>query len=361
MCQSGHYRRTSQPSRGSPRLSDRCGLMDERNALADQNDGLQLELGSAHRQLQNTERQLQAAEEQVKKLRQEAATFRSIILEEAGTQKVSDEEVVSSFSKLRQATQKLSRLFPLNDKPSLSDKHQERAEVTEFYNPARWGSLSTKDQGLLIRAKIFEILYDRILVGACFGLDGFEKSMALERPGGGREGKRDPQGTIEPGLQRFERLLKEKNIRKSTIEDWRITTIRCAEKCQVKEETSKATASEILFLFEPLISKQIGPTEVQTLRSAITELCRDAFDLRMTMRMSKEGYACKMVNKKSGQRQSLSSNKYWVDAMAVEGSKNSEASDEIAYTLFGALVKCPDGRDGKVLEKGQVVLIRKQY
>jgi hypothetical protein len=79
----------------------------------------------------------------------------------------------------------------------------------------------------------------------------------------------------------------------------------------------------------------------------------------MMMRKSKDKYIVETV--KSGTGVSLSATESKADAVAVEGGKNSEGSDEIAYTMFGALTKQGPAEDQpvKVLEKAQVVLRRK--
>ena len=100
--------------------------------------------------------------------------------------------------------------------------------------------------------------------------------------------------------------------------------------------------------------------DAEALEAEILRLCRDAFRLRMNMRGSKEGYACVMP-RQAGKVVLMSENEDLADAFGVEGPKNCEASDEIQYTLFGALVKHPEyrGEEMKVLEKAQVVHKRK--
>lgn len=51
----------------------------------------------------------------------------------------------------------------------------------------------------------------------------------------------------------------------------------------------------------------------------------------------------------------VQANEYWVEPQAVEGGKNNQGSDEIAYAIFGALVKRSGVRE-YVLEKAHVVL-----
>ncbi|KAK3326053.1 hypothetical protein B0H66DRAFT_530059 [Apodospora peruviana] len=328
-------------SRNSSSLSwirERDALDNEKNALGADNSDLRRRLDGAVAKLQRTEGQLRGAQDEIQKIRKESAVFRNIIMDQATTQKVSDYEVVQGFRDLYQSIQKLARSpsYALNDReaPDLAPHHQERADMVDFYGMAGWGGLSAKDRGLRMRAEFFRILYDRILANNCFGLDGFEKDKVAGHIAG--------LGTVEPGLQRFERLLKEKHISDSVIDSWRIATINCVEKCQVEEETSKATAREIFVFFEPLLSSR-------------------AFGLKITMRNSREGYACGLTEQEDCIRQRilLSAHESWVEAVAVEAGKDNEAGDEIAYALFGALFKLQGGKPAKVLEKAHVVLRKK--
>jgi hypothetical protein len=76
----------------------------------------------------------------------------------------------------------------------------------------------------------------------------------------------------------------------------------------------------------------------------------------MMMRKSKDKYVVEKIGVDAGV--SLSALESKADPVAVESGKNSERSDEIAYTMFGALTKQPEGEGHpvKVLEKAQVVL-----
>jgi hypothetical protein len=86
------------------------------------------------------------------------------------------------------------------------------------------------------------------------------------------------------------------------------------------------------------------------------ELCKDAFKLKMMMRKSKDTYLVERIGPEVGLP--LSALEDMVDPVSVEGGKSSESSDDILYTVFGALTKQPQGKDQpvKVLEKAQVVL-----
>jgi len=143
------------------------------------------------------------------------------------------------------------------------------------------------------------------------------------------------------------------------ISDWRISTIKCAELSGTEELNSTSASNYIYAILAPLLAKRTRPSGEDTLRAGILELCKDAFKLRMLMRKSKNRYLVKTID--PGKTVLLSACENTAYSVSVEGGNNSEESNEMAYVLFGALVKQPQTADQpeKVLEKAQVVLKRK--
>lgn len=186
-------------------------LRATQEAVKKQNDLLRRQRSAVVETLRHAETQLQAKQGEVEKLREQSAVLRDIVLGQAGTQKISDDEVVQGFLKLRQTVQRLVHSLTdlLEEVPKLHVRHRERVEVVQFYY-GRWGSWLPKDRALQMRARVFQILHNNILKRDCFGLDGFEKDKVDGPLALGKKGQRDPLGTIEPGLRRFESLLREK-------------------------------------------------------------------------------------------------------------------------------------------------------
>jgi hypothetical protein len=140
--------------------------------------------------LYQVEKELHNAQAEVKMLQKKEAAFRSIILDQASTQKVSDSEIVHGFLQLRQQVQAIasSRSYQVNQILSLSalprDMHQ-------FYTLQQ--KLPRKDRLLRMRAQIFKILHASILDHPCFGLEGYRVT----------EGDRD----IEYSLAALENIM----------------------------------------------------------------------------------------------------------------------------------------------------------
>ncbi|KAK3291636.1 uncharacterized protein B0H64DRAFT_409635 [Chaetomium fimeti] len=347
------YEQASSPLSqiGGTRFAEPHGeskVLGTRNiALQRELDAVKRELAIAQRKNLGLEGQLRENQEQVNKLRGKEAMFRTIILDQAGVQKISDDEILQGFLKLRQDIQKLSRSpsYVVDTNPVLATGPQgTTSSLASFYRASAWGTLGLVDRRLRMRAKIFDVLHFHILGYNCFGLQGFQTNEA------------GVLGQVEPGLRRFEYTLTELGVSENVISDWRIATINCVELTGIEDATSERATTDIFSLLAPLLSKHIRQSEEEVLRSSILSLCKDAYKLRMMMRKSKDIYAVEKIGLDGVP--SLSALESKADPIAVENGKNSERSDEIAYTMFGALTKQPEGEGQpmKVLEKAQVVL-----
>ncbi len=143
------------------------------------------------------------------------------------------------------------------------------------------------------------------------------------------------------------------------INDWRTSSMACVELCEeLHDKTSEWIAGSINKLFEPILSRVALTRQEEKNQAckAIRAICEDAFRLRMMMRKLKTGYEVRTTSNNGFLK--LSRNAGWMDAEAVEGGKDSEASDVVLYPVFGALIKCVEGNKFKVIEKAQVVLKR---
>ena len=146
------------------------------------------------------------------------------------------------------------------------------------------------------------------------------------------------------------------------ISSWRILTIDCLEKLRLKVPYVATLCVDEIFLFlEPLLVKAIPRHQEDELKAKLLELCNEAFELRIIMRRSTDHYTCEVPGF-AGWPLLASKCEELAETMAVEGGRPNQASDEIAYTLFGGLVKqAAEYGDGKkkVLEKAQVILKRR--
>lgn len=298
------------------------------------------------------------------RLKAKEVKFREIIVGKAGVQKVTDQEVICVFASLRQQVQALSRnsVYKLDVNPRLPSKPTPRMRT--FYS--HWkGALNVKDLAMRMRAEIFYMLDDRILSVRCFGL----------HEGDGSEEQLRGNDCVERYLQRFEEILEENkglipNLKQTrrradlsivgddAIAEWRISTLKQIDDLKLPGDYSRQTAYHIFDLLAPVLHPKASKEEEDEVYKVILEVCRQAFNLRMMMRKSKEGYRCESPHIED---RFLSRIEPFADSFGVEGGKSDDQSDEIAYCLFGALVKDARhlGGEKKVLDKAQVILKRK--
>jgi hypothetical protein len=124
----------------------------------------------------------------------------------------------------------------------------------------------------------------------------------------------------------------------------------------------RLVVDDVLAFLDPIIAPDITEVQLQDLENEVAQLCEVAYHLRMDMRASKEEYAIWIPNlSKDSDEQLLQRVAEFADSFGVDGGKSGDGSDQIAYTLFGGLVKHPEHRaEGlTTLEKAQVVMRRK--
>ena len=149
-------------------------------------------------------------------------------------------------------------------------------------------------------------------------------------------------------------------VNEDLVADWRITTIECMSHVSAGAHMSRIMAQKMYDFFAPILADvgQQGQREQgqRELLAKMTDMCHEAYELRMMMRRSRVRYACEFPPKTA---KPCFQDEYegLVESISVEGGKNKEDSGEIAYSLFGGLFKDTEtGR--KVLERAQVIMKR---
>lgn len=113
--------------------------------------------------------ELRDLEREMARLQKKEAYFREIILGSAGTQKITDHEIIQAFSDLRQEAQQLasSPVFDLKNIHKIAPDPRKQ-KTRQFYAVCR--DLRSRDVSNRLKAHIFTVLYQRILVRQVFGL-----------------------------------------------------------------------------------------------------------------------------------------------------------------------------------------------
>ncbi|CAH0033346.1 unnamed protein product, partial [Clonostachys rhizophaga] len=300
--------------------------------LIQQNEFLTKELVKRDNDLRKTHMQLSTAKEKGTKLR-------AILLEKTNFDRVSDHEIKDKFLSIRQKAQAISRSSTYD---------------LSMLDPAIWGHLTVQDRKNIIMSGIFDLLQCYILNSRVF----CQYQLLYDQP------DPNPRYDIEVALSDIETILEHNHVDETLIVNWRIATMDCLSELIGSSPRHKIVAHEIFADFALLISPKSGTREQNELREQFQTICDEAWEVAMIMRRSREGHKC-FVPPTGTTKCLFNAYESLVEPITVEGGKNEDGSDEIAYSLFGALVKgaqCHWEATGEgVLEKAQVVLKRREH
>lgn len=325
---------------------------------------------------------LSQRQEEIDYLKDSEAKLRDIILDKTGSQEVTDDDIRSNFLKLRRGVQDIvtkSKYFGeyKSTKQKLANMPKDSSKM-EFYD--RLSRLERKDRALRVRSRVFWMLNGCILGAKHFGL----KQTRLQF---GDSSKLDGE-RIGDALAEFEEVLIHAKGKLPTpgtssdcetnrlpfqvpgpiIADWRVGTLKCVDHLLSRANRIPASrivapvVDDILSFLDPIIAPNITAVQSKDLQDDVALLCEDAYYLHMDMRASKEEYAIWTPDLSEDSDEGFQpSVERFAESFGVEGGKSGDGSDQIAYPLFGGLVKHPEyrGEGLTVLETAQVVMKRK--
>jgi len=145
-------------------------------------------------------------------------------------------------------------------------------------------------------------------------------------------------------------------VNEGVIADWRICTLDCVELLKLPEEYSHFVARNMEIFFAPLISKRATESQRKEIWEKMVEVCQKSVKLKMMMQRSKEGYIVQSLDTKESSI--YPHMEHFAESMGVESGMSADASDDIAYLLFGGLTKYAKhpGGERKTLVKAEVIL-----
>ncbi|KAG6114574.1 hypothetical protein E4U13_003292 [Claviceps humidiphila] len=307
-----------------------------------------LEVDTLEARLQSLETQLQQERAQTKdkvarltrsiqQLAEEKAKLREVILGNSVKQNISDEDIKQRFANLRQQIQALAN----NAAYDLSLEQIFPRALGDV--KIKWSSFSPADRVFYIRSVIFGIIHRHILSRDIFGLEDSRLS---------REHHREMQ--LHDALGDFEGLLRENKVKGTLISDWRLATLKCVESFRPASRDRSAASSDIWNALEAFVRHG---QDTLKLRSEISQLCDNAFTLRLLTRTSDDRYQFEIP--KVGTE--YDPEKDFIDAYGVIGA--GKESNIIAIPFCGALIKYTVSGDTEiscVLESAQVVVQAKE-
>ncbi|TGO37347.1 hypothetical protein BHYA_0099g00060 [Botrytis hyacinthi] len=299
---------------------------------------------------------LEAAEQQRKKFQDQIAKYRDIIRKNpnaSGTEP-EDATIIKAFSNLREGAQRVIMKFCTLDQPP---RNVAPPTHRQFSSPNFWNEhLNSREIQNRVRAGMFWYLKNSLLLVRSFGLEGLEKISGIR----GR--------TIEKGLRDFEEkieLAASDPQDSADIATWRTATLKCAKLLHAKASSDHADyvaemANELNSFLAPIRIQyedvNIDLREQQKLKEHLMQLCRDSHNLTLLLRGCRNTYRCEIPE------QGELMNPEEAEAQDKERRQppcgGTEGEQIVAYTLFGGLVRIPEGnpKNRVVLQKSWVVL-----
>ncbi|EFY98457.1 chromosome segregation ATPase-like protein [Metarhizium robertsii] len=287
-------------------------------------------------ELQELQQMYNESRIEVDKLKKEKNDLRNVILGQAGTEKISDEEIKSKFTSIRQKIQAItySKAFRLGR--SISVPSQCHPEVHKFWDS--WNTLSTNDRAFIMRGKIFRLVVDHVLGQKLFGISPTH-SHDLQK--------------IESSLKSLETIMTCSQVPANAVVDWRHATMKAIEQTKIShDDCISEVESMILSYFNCLIPRDMDSATLQKLHHDVHNMCEEAYELRFLMRKSKDDYTCQ------GYSDGINVHDY-ESALEVHGVLNGgDESSRVAFTICGALIKSSGNGDMEpvVLERAHVVV-----
>ncbi|GAB1318561.1 Ribosomal RNA large subunit methyltransferase H [Madurella fahalii] len=272
-----------------------------------------------------------------------------------------EKAIKTAFKTLRTSILDFSMSFavqlgPLPDAPR---------KWNRFCSTNIWNRASTRQRSCRIMAKIFQLLFRRILRPGlrAFGLQAFLRSEEHHEISG-----------PETRLRALEKELEIHNVNDMTLSSWIAATIDVAAPLIDLERLVEGVTNEIAEALSPVIRFAFTRNS-NMVKNEISAICQKAVRLKLAMRGTPGGYKIEVPSRDTktwgepgcdDETQVLNSG-MWLQvieheinpATANDADGSKRASGDIACIPFGALTKLGEREDGTtskvILEKGWVV------
>ncbi|KAH7175319.1 hypothetical protein EDB81DRAFT_769599 [Dactylonectria macrodidyma] len=296
-------------------------------------------------EIHNLESELEASKVKIQNLRVKEQTLRDFVLESDPYQAISDGDVINAFTRIRQGIQKLASSKSLQlDRPLLDLKSSIFVEEEDL--ATLWPGSHRPGRVLILRALLFRTVSRQILTQDVFGISDSEEDQAEDR---------HSWSGLNSGLSQFERALVHCNVPNDVVVNWRLSTLKSVEAAGMSKGASGTALAEQLYgFFATFMVEGATQQEQAKLQRGFSELCSQAYALRLLMRKSRESYQCLPIS--SGTL--LEEVEHLADVYGeTDGKKDGKV--RITFTLCDGLVKPRSQTEQPlVLEKAQVITTR---
>ncbi|PTB35978.1 hypothetical protein M441DRAFT_151936 [Trichoderma asperellum CBS 433.97] len=347
----------------------------EYNQLAADYDHLALSLQETHSELQQTDSELQqaygelhransevrqhkdslhhyeaelyASQCEVLRLQDKERSMRDFLIENSHNKIISDRDVREKFTQLRQRIQWLAS----NKAYNIEEFHNLKLNESWFeprYIEALWGESPKPGRLVILRSLMFHFLNVNILDKLLFDINDANGSPSLAGVGSSIP-------SLGQAFSLFERVISDRGVNHDMLVNWRLSTFKCIEAAGLggtDADFGVIDGDAMFDCFQRFISEKATVQQIERLRNAYRELCKEAWTLRLLMRNSLEPFECYV------------SRGYQLGGLEAlyevigEISHVSGMTGEFAFPIFGALIKHAKihGEGFKILEKAQCIM-----
>ncbi|KAF4463097.1 phage C domain-containing [Fusarium albosuccineum] len=316
------------------------------------NPDLIAQLHKADREIQRREatiqhltNELDSYQRETQNLRAKEQSLRNFMHESDFYPEVSEHKVVAAFAGVRQKVQKLvsSKMYRMEGRELRTESNL--LTIGKDLH-GLWQKATQPNRRLILRAIVYKRLADEILDYEFFGAaePNVEDSIGSKI------------NSIIAGLSQFERIQVGNKVSNDIVSNWRLLTLKSVETIGLtKGPFGTALAEQMHDYFTAFIVEEATQEDREKLLEAFTELCNEAYALRLLMRKSKNNYRCVSI----GTGVPEENTERYADVFGeLEDAPNG--SKKVALTLFGCLTAhTQNSTDNyRVLEKAQIIVAK---
>ncbi|KAG6016207.1 hypothetical protein E4U43_004059 [Claviceps pusilla] len=266
----------------------------------------------------------------IKQLTDEKKKLREVILSSTTRQKISDEVIKQRFANLRQQIQAIANSAAFDVNRALNHSYPATDDF-EMDFQQRYRLYDLPNRVFLIRSKVYEIIQYFILSRDVFGVvSSCENAQKSQKFSTFPNSQNDWETRVEQGLVDFEGHLRAKEVPDNFISDWRLATIKCVETFNSQPKDPTVARDLVWSLLMPLLKPM---AEESKIRAEISQLCDDAYNLRLQTRQSEDRYCFRIPDCGIP----FDPSKGFVEPLGVIGG--GQMSTFVAFPIFGALFK----------------------
>ncbi|KAI0840407.1 hypothetical protein F5Y06DRAFT_308718 [Hypoxylon sp. FL0890] len=293
----------------------------------------------SNRQIHSLRQQLSMKKSELAQEKQKAGKLRSMLVKESPTY-IIDADAMSKVTALRSLVFRFvkSTYDTTSLDPSQPLMHWRQAQVFSPFRHAAWPKKYLTNRACSL---VFDILWDIIF------------SRSFYNPGG-EPHLDDLHSSLQYVEETWRNWLPKENLKEFV--DWRAASIKCASLFDSSGE--KITEQAAQTIWDALRPMTVKPDAEQKGKTLLLGLCADALRLSLDLRNSRDVFEIRSIQ--GPLAANLDSAEEYAEEEIGEHTKHTAKQEDIAFCIFGALVKRTEEDPLKdiVLVKAPVVVYR---